>query len=172
MSQLHPFQGALADKRILGYECDSLHNDQQPLANAYHSLVNLQSGRNMVAFFALMTVPLGPFLARRASKNPRGGRILASLDRALGSHSPLVISLASILFNNLYTVNQIAKELLKEKLAEAKELKKAGSGSTDGGKIDVFSLLVRASLDENSPYKMDAEMMQYQMLTFLGESIL
>lgn len=158
---------------MIGYECDSLHNPDQPLANAYHTLVNLQNTKNMMVLFAVLSLPFGPTIARRAVKSRRGGKIISALDRALGSYSSPYIKTLLTFVDNVYIVKQISSQMLEEKLVEARELKKAGNFAIDasGAKIDVLSLLVRSSLDESSPYKMDSEMMEQQVLTFLGEYI-
>jgi hypothetical protein len=153
-----------------GYECNSLREKDQPLAKSYHTLVNLQNGKNLLTLFGILNLPFAPFLARRAAKNGRIDTPMSMLDRALGESSPEALKVMIEFVNNLYTVNQISSQLLEQKMVEARELKKAGNFSIDGsgGKVDVLSLLVRASLDDDSPYKMNADMLQHQMLTFLG----
>jgi hypothetical protein len=103
----------------------------------------LQSGKNIIVLFAILNLPFGPILARRAATNARGGKILSFIDRSLGRYSPGALKLAITFVENLFIVNQISKQLLKEKMAEARELKKAGSYSVDGSgsKVDVLSLL-------------------------------
>lgn len=162
----------LSSLSLTGYECDSLHDAEQPLANAYHTLVNLQTTKNMMVLFAILNLPFGPTLVRRAVKSRRGGKIIAAIDRMLGSYSPRDIKVLLTFVDNLYIVKHVSSQLLEEKMVEARQLKKAGNFAVDatGAKVDVLSLLVRSSLDESSPYKMDSDMMEQQVLTFLGQS--
>lgn len=125
-----------------------------------------------MVLFAVINLPFGPFLARRAVKSRRGGKIIAAIDRMLGKYSPRELKVLLTFVDNLYIVKQVSSQLLEEKLDEARQLKKAGNFAVDatGAKVDVLSLLVRSSLDESSSYKMDSEMMEQQVLTFLGKS--
>lgn len=126
----------------------------------------------MTALFLILNLPFGPQLAKRAVKSQRGGKLLSYIDKKLGRYSPNTLKVALVFVKNLYIVKQISSQLLDEKIEEARQLKKAGNFAIDasGAKVDVLSLLVRASLDDNSPYKMNSEMMEQQVLTFLGES--
>lgn len=126
----------------------------------------------MTALFLIFNLPFGPQLARKAVKSQRGGKILSYIDKKLGKYSPTTLKAALIFVENLYIVKKISSQLLDEKIQEAKQLKKAGNFAIDasGAKVDVLSLLVRASLDDSSPYKMNSEMMEQQVLTFLGEN--
>lgn len=62
-----------------------------------------------------------------------------------------------------YRVNDISREMLTKKLAEAKKLREAGETDLDSGKIDILSLLAKASLDERSPYRMDQKLLEAQV---------
>jgi len=64
----------------------------------------------------------------------------------------------------MYTIQEISKNLLQEKLEEARKLKAAGQ-DPESGRIDILSLLVKSSMGENASYRMDAKMMEYQILT-------
>lgn len=152
-----------------GYKCDSLHDENQPLANAYHNLVNLQSGGNIFILFMILSLPFGPFFVRRAAHKPRVAKFLRLMESRLGGPEKLgrYITPAICFLENLNKVNEISANLLQEKMDEATQLKKASGGQfamdVSGGRVDILSLLVRASLDESSPYKMDAAMLQHQM---------
>lgn len=172
MEMTKPIDSCLMDIICLtgfGYECDSLHNENQPLANAYHKLVNLQNGGNLMVLFFILALPLGPQLTRYTCQNPRAARFVRRVANLLGSksESDTAAALAATFAENLNIINRISSQLLEDKIAEASQLKKASGGEfamdISGGKVDILSLLVRASLDEQSPYKMNGEMLQHQM---------
>lgn len=154
-----------------GFDCDSLHNPDQPLASSYHKLVNIQSGENILMLFCLLSLPGGPAIIRRAVNSPTVARLVNRFVKPYAREGSALHPLCTFV-ENLNNVNHFSAELLESKMAEARQLKKASGGQfamdVSGGKVDVLSLLVRASLDEGSSYKMNATMLQAQMLTFLG----
>lgn len=112
----------------------------------------------------VVTLPGGAQLVKRAVRSTWVGPLLTRLNNMTGDS---ILSPISSFVQNMRQVNVISQQLLDEKLSEARQLQKAGN-SLDGGKIDVLSLMVKASLDKDSPYKMDGEALSSQMLTFLG----
>ncbi|KAF8528746.1 cytochrome P450 [Gautieria morchelliformis] len=135
-----------------GYHTDSVHNPHNELALAYHELINLQSGSNIARFVALLTIPGFPRLLRSdfAYRNRQW------LFR--GSF----LSPSRTLLSAMHRINAVAREMLKEKLAEA-DVKDAAS------KRDIMSLLVRARMNEKGDgYRMSDQDLVEQVLTFLG----
>ncbi|KAK0531124.1 hypothetical protein OC835_003776 [Tilletia horrida] len=158
-------------RAAFGIEIDSLHHDKSPLGTAYHNLVLLQSAENLAGFIFLMNIPFG--LGSRTvfwlSSKPWGSDAVASAVKwltriglgILGNELKDMI----IFTRSMYTVSTVAAELREEKLAEAKKL---GPHALDRGKVDVLSLLISASVQEDSAYKMDAAAVKNSVLTILG----
>ncbi|PWN46321.1 cytochrome P450 [Ceraceosorus guamensis] len=152
-----------------GYQTDHLHNPEEPLGKSFETLVNMQGGANMAVIILFLTLPGGPKIAKWATEQTWTGPLL----QRIADFFPFgigALSRVATFCTNLSRIKQISQEMLDQKLAEAKALRKAGGNEFEasGGKVDVFSLLVKASLDEKSSYRMNAEMIQNQVLTFLG----
>ncbi|KAK0519263.1 hypothetical protein OC834_007443, partial [Tilletia horrida] len=141
-------------RAAFGIEIDSLHHDKSPLGTAYHNLVLLQSAENLAGFIFLMNIPFG--LGSRTvfwlSSKPWDSDAVASAVKWLTR-----IGLG-ILGNEL-------QDMVIFTLAEAKTL---GPHALDRGKVDVLSLLISASVQEDSAYKTDAAAVKNSVLTILG----
>ncbi|KAH8110546.1 cytochrome P450 [Phellopilus nigrolimitatus] len=124
-----------------GYETDSLHNPKNELADAYHDLLNLQSGKVLALVIALVTIPGVPSLFR-----------------------------SDWMYNHRHWLEKwTLLQPAAKKIAEAATV--AASDSTLAGKKDVMSLLVQARMRETNEgpgYRMSDGMMMEQVLTFLG----
>ncbi|KAL0069273.1 hypothetical protein AAF712_003638 [Marasmius tenuissimus] len=142
-----------------GYRTDSIHNPHNELAEAYESLVNLQSGPNIAKMIIAMSIP-----GVSALLLSDFGYKYRSIFRAtkLTSH-------IATLVGAMYTIKRISRNMLSDKIRESLE-----SGITEGdselhGKKDIMSILVRARISETEgQYKMSDEAMMNQVLTFLG----
>lgn len=150
-----------------GYDCDSLHDPGQPLARAYHELVNLQDNKNMFVLFSILGLPFGPQFLQWAVNQNWLCRFLKRFKfrknhRKIGLLN--VLDTVSDFVENVNVINEISSQHLETKLSEAIRLKQASGGNFDESnineKVDILSLLVKASLDESSNYKMDSQLMQ------------
>jgi cytochrome P450 len=120
----------------------------------------------MGRIIAILGLPFGPQVVQWAVKQEWTGKGAMALVHKLGLGKGF--SELGLFLTHMYRVNKISREMLETKLAEAKKLREAGQTDLDSGKIDILSLLAKASLDENSPYKMDQKLLEAQVLTFLG----
>lgn len=142
-----------------GYRTDSIHNPHNELAEAYESLVNLQSGPNIAKMILMMSIPglsalmLSGFGYRHRNVF-RLTKFTSDIATVLGA---------------MHTIKRISREILSEKMRESLD-----SGITEGdselhGKKDIMSILVRARTSEvEGQYKMSDAAMVNQVLTFLG----
>lgn len=163
-----------------GYETDSLSNPGNELAEAYHDLVNLQSGKLsylgcdghmlsrlnigkiLALFMALVSVPGMPSLL--------GSSWLYNRRHWLEKCGPLAPT--SILLNSMRRIKTVSASILAEAKADAAAV--AASDSTLAGKKDVMSLLVQSRLREaieGPGYRMTDAMMMEQVVCFFCFSI-
>jgi len=149
-----------------GYETDHLHNPEETLGKSYEIGANMQNGVNMAALMLITSLPGGNAFLRYITTHFWATWVLQKLSDNLGIFGFGVISRLALFTTHMYRINTVAQDMLDTKLAESKKLMAAGD--TQGGKIDVLSLLVKASVDPSSSYKMDAQQIQAQVLTFLG----
>ncbi|KAL0573760.1 hypothetical protein V5O48_008203 [Marasmius crinis-equi] len=142
-----------------GYRTDSIHNPHNELAEAYESLVNLQSGPNIAKLILAMSVPgVSTFLLSDFGYKYRNifqvTRLTSEIATVLGA---------------MHTIKRISRTMLSEKVHEALESGVTGADSELHGKKDIMSILVRARTSESEgQYKMSDEAMVDQVLTFLG----
>ncbi|KAL5531870.1 hypothetical protein ACEPAF_5433 [Sanghuangporus sanghuang] len=141
-----------------GYECDSLHNPKNELADAYHKLLDLQSGQNLARLIAVVSLPGMPKLIK--------SEWLYNHRHWLRNWSHL--KALSITIECMHRIERVSSKILSDANAHATAV--ASSDSTLKGKKDVMSLLVQARMNESdgSGYKMSDSMMMQQVLTFLG----
>ncbi|OCB91777.1 cytochrome P450 [Sanghuangporus baumii] len=141
-----------------GYECDSLHNPKNELADAYHKLLDLQSGQNLARLIAVVSLPGMPKLIK--------SEWLYNHRHWLRNWSHL--KALSIMIECMHRIERVSSKILSDANAHATAV--ASSDSTLKGKKDVMSLLVQARMNESdgSGYKMSDSMMMQQVLTFLG----
>ncbi|CAD6935171.1 unnamed protein product [Tilletia controversa] len=158
-------------RAAFGIEIDSLHHDKSPLGTAYHDLVSLQTAENLAAMILVMNLPfnVGSKTIYWLSSKPWGSDFLKSVVKwgsrvGLGFITNELKEMA-IFVRSMYAISTVATELREEKIAEAKKL---GPNAVDMGKIDVLSLLVSASILEDSAYKMTNEDVKNSVLTVLG----
>ncbi|KAL1715868.1 cytochrome P450 [Schizophyllum commune] len=142
-----------------GYRTDSLHNPHNELAEAYEELVNMQDGRMLARFIALVSIPgVARFLQSDLAYRWREvlGRFVQPQTRTL--------------LESMHRIKRVSAGILEEKMKEAHSA--PGDFET---KKDIMSILVRARMAEEKAsegrkvgYAMsDGEMMD-QVLTFLG----
>ncbi|KAF9269706.1 cytochrome P450 [Marasmius fiardii PR-910] len=144
-----------------GYRTDSIHNPHNELAEAYESLVNLQSGPNIAKMILMMSIP--GLSALMLSDFGYRHRNIFRLTK-------FTSDIATVL-GAMHSIKRISREMLMEKMRET-----SNSGVTEGdselhGKKDIMSILVRARTSElEGQYKMSdmAMMNQVIQLTFLG----
>lgn len=139
-----------------GYETDSLHNPQNELAEAYHDLINLQSGANLARFIAIMSVPGIVPLLRSDWLYRR---------RAWLARSSLFAPLETVL-TSMRRIKCVSAKMLQEKVREARAI--AGDAEMKGKK-DVMSLVVQARMREakgtgEGGYRMSDAMMMEQVV--------
>ncbi|KAE8222389.1 hypothetical protein CF319_g4405 [Tilletia indica] len=158
-------------RAAFGIEIDSLHHDKSPLGSAYHDLVLLQTAENLAGFILVMNLPfdVGSKVIMYLSSKPWGSDFFKSIVKwggrfGLGFITNEFKDLA-IFTRSMYIISKVAVELREEKIAEAKKL---GADALDRGKVDVLSLLVSASVMEDSAYKMTGEDVKNTVLTVLG----
>lgn len=158
-----------------GYETDSLSNPGNELTEAYHDLVNLQSGtfsylgcnrymlnrahigKVLALFMVLVSVPGVPSLL--------GSEWLYNKRRWLEKCGPLAPT--SVLINSMRRIKAVSASILAEAKADAAAV--AASDSTLAGKKDIMSLLVQSRMREASEgpgYKMTDAMMMEQVVCF------
>ncbi|KLO20689.1 cytochrome P450 [Schizopora paradoxa] len=139
-----------------GYDTDSLHNPDNELADAYHHLLSLQSGKNLASLILLMSVPGFPSLMKtdwlyKRRHWFRVWRFLAPIE---------------ILLESMRRIKTISSQILRERTQETASLIAAGDNTL---RRDIMSLLVEARLRESKDgFKMDDAMMLEHFLTFLG----
>jgi cytochrome P450 len=132
-----------------GYTSDSLRNPDNELTHAYETLLSLQSGRNLVRFTAVVSIP---FMA--AAINSRFGPTVARLL----SYLPPFGSEIETLGKSAYKIRSISRQILKEKAVapEDRETKK-----------DIMSLLVRARKGETKDgYRLSDEALVDQVVSY------
>ncbi|KIJ40525.1 hypothetical protein M422DRAFT_256491 [Sphaerobolus stellatus SS14] len=135
-----------------GYHPDSVHKDDNELSSAYHGLINLQTGQNMVLFAILMMIPGFPKFIRTR---------FAHKYRKLIFRGSMLAPLATLV-SSMNKIMAISRQMLDEKLQEA-DVKDSQS------KKDIMSLLVRVRITETgNAYKMTDQDLMEQVLTFLG----
>jgi len=158
-------------RAAFGLEIDSLQSDKNPLGHAYHDLVSLQSAEALAGFILVMNLPfdVGSKFTFWVSSKPWGHDFLMKIVKWGGRLGLSVITDElkdlAVFARSMYTISTVAAELREEKAAEALKL---GPNAVDRGKVDVLSLLIAASMTEDAPYKMDAEMVKNSVLTILG----
>ncbi|KAK0488941.1 cytochrome P450 [Armillaria novae-zelandiae] len=131
-----------------GYHADSLNNPHDELAEAYETLLNLQTGQNMFRFVFAMTLPGGP--------------------RFLSSDFAYKYPPFTELLDSMHRIRKISRQILSEKI---KDLEESGISADDmHAKRDIMSLLMRARANdtEQRGYAMSDNIMVDQVLTFLG----
>ncbi|KAL5512545.1 hypothetical protein ACEPAG_3198 [Sanghuangporus baumii] len=141
-----------------GYECDSLHNPKNELADAYHKLLDLQSGQNLARLIVIVSLPGMPKLIK---------------SKWLYHHRHWLrnwihLKPLSIMIECMHRIERVSSKILSDANSHATAV--ASNDSTLKGKKDVMSLLVQARMNESdgSGYKMSDSMMMQQVLTFLG----
>ncbi|SJL03784.1 related to Cytochrome P450 [Armillaria ostoyae] len=139
-----------------GYHADSLNNPHDELAEAYETLLNLQTGQNMFRFVFAMTLPGGPrFLSSDFAYKYRA---FFKYTRFFGKFS----------LRDVWEDSNISRQILSEKI---KDLEESGISADDmHAKRDIMSLLMRARANdtEQRGYAMSDNIMVDQVLTFLG----
>ncbi|KAK0570239.1 hypothetical protein OC861_000190 [Tilletia horrida] len=152
-----------------GYEINSVLDDNNDLGSAYHNVTKLQNGPNLLGLIAIMITPGAPAVLNWATGRKWTGDaimkaygILASI--GLGSVATPLKN-AGVFVSSMYTIETVAAKLMEEKMAEARRL---GPAAMDSGKMDILSLLVKASMTEQTSYKMTAGEVKNQILTVLA----
>ncbi|KAK0217926.1 cytochrome P450 [Armillaria fumosa] len=141
-----------------GYHADSLNNPHDELAEAYETLLNLQTGQNMFRFVFAMTLPGGP---RFLSSD------FAYKYRAVFKYTRFFAPFTELL-DSMHRIRKISRQILSEKI---KDLEESGISADDmHAKRDIMSLLMRARANdtEQRGYAMSDNIMVDQVLTFLG----
>lgn len=141
-----------------GYHADSLNNPHDELAEAYETLLNLQTGQNMFRFVFAMTLPGGP---RFLSSD------FAYKYRAFFKYTRFFAPFTELL-DSMHRIRKISRQILSEKI---KDLEESGISADDmHAKRDIMSLLMRARANdtEQRGYAMSDNIMVDQVLTFLG----
>ncbi|KAG7095348.1 hypothetical protein E1B28_006108 [Marasmius oreades] len=142
-----------------GYRTDSIHNPHNELAEAYESLVNLQSGPNIAKMILAMSIPglstlMLSDLGHRYRNIFRLTKFTSDIATLLGA---------------MHTIKRISREMLSQKMRASSDSGIAEGDSELHGKKDIMSILVRARTSEiEGQYKMSDEAMMDQVLTFLG----
>ncbi|EJD08216.1 cytochrome P450 [Fomitiporia mediterranea MF3/22] len=142
-----------------GYECDSLHNPSNELADAYHKLLDLQNGSNLARIIALVSVPGVPYLFRTEWLYNH---------RHWMEKVPLFAPGATLI-ECMRRIKRVSAMILEDAKSHAAAV--VASDSTLACKKDVMSLLVQARMREGSSgpgFSMTDAMMMEQVLTFLG----
>ncbi|GLB37392.1 putative cytochrome p450 [Lyophyllum shimeji] len=140
-----------------GYRTDSLHNPHNELAEAYEKLLNMQSGRNLARFIAIMVIPgVTRFLQSEwAYRHRHWFTYFESL-------API-----AVLLDSMHRIKQISATILAEKMRDSPV-----TSSDTEAKRDVMSLLVRARKadmeKDKGAYAMSDNAIMEQVLTFLG----
>ncbi|PBK72346.1 cytochrome P450 [Armillaria solidipes] len=141
-----------------GYHADSLNNPHDELAEAYETLLNLQTGQNMFRFVFAMALPGGPrFLSSDFAYKYR------AFFKYTGFFAPF-----TELLDSMHRIRKISRQILSEKI---KDLEESGISADDmHAKRDIMSLLMRARANdtEQRGYAMSDNIMVDQVLTFLG----
>ncbi|KAK0238889.1 cytochrome P450 [Armillaria nabsnona] len=141
-----------------GYHADSLNNPHDELAEAYDTLLNLQTGQNMFRFVFAMALPGGPrFLSSDFAYKYR------AVFKYTGFFAPF-----TELLDSMHRIRKISRQILSEKI---KDLEESGISADDmHAKRDIMSLLMRARANdtEQRGYAMSDNIMVDQVLTFLG----
>ncbi|KAF9005232.1 cytochrome P450 [Cyathus striatus] len=140
-----------------GYKTDSLHNPHNELAVAYENLINLQTGRNVARFIAIVSIPGAiRFLHSKWAFKYR------HIFERMGTLNQLYT-----LLDSMFRIRQVSASILEEKMRDS-----AIALSDTEAKRDIMSLLVRArKIDlarEKDGYAMSDKAMMDQVLTFLG----
>lgn len=117
---------------------------------------------------SISALPGGPTIVGWLTGRKWTGDALQKLTKAASvvGLDPMLRPVAE-LCTHMYRVRHVSASMLDTKLEEARQLKKVGD-SQGGGKVDVLSLLVKASMDDQSSYRMSTDMIQAQVLTFLA----
>lgn len=137
-----------------GYRTDSLHNPHNELAEAYEHLVNMQDGRMLARFIALVSIPsAAKFIQSECAYRMR--KVLAKF----------VQPQFETLLDSMHRIKRVSAGILQEKMNEMN----AAPGDHETKK-DIMSILVRARMMDNgkSGYTMSDSDMMDQVLTFLG----
>ncbi|PBK99440.1 cytochrome P450 [Armillaria gallica] len=141
-----------------GYHADSLNNPHDELAEAYDTLLSLQTGQNMFRFVFAMALPGGPrFLSSDFAYNYR----------AVFKYTRFFAPFTELL-DSMHRIRKISRQILSEKI---KDLEESGVSADDmHAKRDIMSLLMRARANdtEQRGYAMSDNIMVDQVLTFLG----
>ncbi|KAK0537462.1 hypothetical protein OC834_000804 [Tilletia horrida] len=152
-----------------GYEINSIHDDNNDLGSAYHAVTKLQNGPNLIGLIALMMTPGGPGVINWATHRAWTGKALLaahSLFARVGlGRLATPIQNAGTFIASMHTIESVAAKLMEEKMEEARRL---GPAAMDSGKMDILSLLVKASMTDQSSYKMSATEVKNQILTVLA----
>lgn len=153
-----------------GFDVDCVRNVDSPLSVAFHALVNCQNGPNLATLVILVSLPLGKRLLEFLCSKSSSGPFFTKLSQKIKFSKFLSdrVALFGTFCSSMFTIKEISNDLLAEKLEEAQKLKEAGADVENAGRIDILSLLVKASIGDSSPYRMDAKMMESQILTFLS----
>lgn len=143
-------------RAAFGYNTDSLHNPDNELADAYHKMLSLQSGKNLAVLILLMSIPGFPSLMKTEWLYKRRHWF-----RAWSLLAPIEILLAS-----MRRIKTVSAQILKERTEETATLIAAGDNTL---RRDIMSLLVEARLrGSKDGFEMDDGMMMEHFLTFLG----
>ncbi|KAL9935485.1 hypothetical protein V8E36_005833 [Tilletia maclaganii] len=152
-----------------GYEINSILDDSNDLGSAYHSVTKLQNGPNLLGLILVMITPGGPAMLNWAASQAWTGKAVLRLYKgiaSLGLGAAFVpLQRVGIFLSSMYTIENVAARLMNEKMEEARRL---GPAAMDSGKMDILSLLVKASMTEQSSYKMTAAEVKNQILTVLA----
>ncbi|KAE8215486.1 hypothetical protein CF327_g1238 [Tilletia walkeri] len=152
-----------------GYEINSLLDDKNDLGSAYHAITKLQNGPNLVGLIGIMVTPGGAKLVNWAGQRAWTGKALLGTYKlaasiGLGSLAQPIKS-AGTMLQSTYIIESVAAKLMQQKMEEARRL---GPAAMDSGKMDILSLLVKASMTEQTSYKMNAQEVKNQILTVLA----
>ncbi|CAD6885969.1 unnamed protein product [Tilletia controversa] len=152
-----------------GYEINSIADDKNDLGSAYHAVTKLQNGVNLVGLIGIMVTPGGAQLLQWAGQRAWTGKAILAvhgLAASLGLGSLFIaVKNLGILLQSTYTIESVAAKLMDQKMDEARKL---GPGAMDSGKMDILSLLVKASLTDQSSYKMSRKDVKNTILTVLA----
>lgn len=154
-----------------GYECDSLHNPKNELADSYHRLLNLQSGMTRPSHSLCYPYPdTGTNLARLIAVISLPGTPKLIKSEWLYNHRHWLrkwshLEPLSIMVECMHRIERVSAQILADAKTHATAV--ASSDSTLKGKKDIMSLLVRARMNETdgSGYKMSDFMMMQQVVS-------
>ncbi|KAL1746407.1 cytochrome P450 [Schizophyllum fasciatum] len=137
-----------------GYRTDSLRNPHNELAEAYEDLVNMQDGRMLARFIAIVSIP-GAAKFLQSEWAYRWRNVLAKLLQPQ----------FKTLVESMHRIKRVSAGLLRAKVRAAR-----AAPDDFETKRDIMSILVRARMADEGRggYAMSDGDMMDQVLTFLG----